>query len=168
MHLPLPKDFNIIGIQGQLWSETIRSEQQAEYMLFPRLIAMAERAWHHAEWAIPYNYQGAKYNQHTGVFTKERKAKRDQQWMYFSNAIAQKELIKLDKQGVFYRVPTPGAKIIDGTLHMNCSLPGLPLEYRDSSKGWTPYTQPVPVTGTVQVRAKNAMGNRPGRSLTVQ
>ena len=37
---------NIIGMQGQLWSETVRSPSHLHYMVFPRMIALAERAWH--------------------------------------------------------------------------------------------------------------------------
>ena len=94
------------------------------------LIAMAERAWHHADWSVPYNAAGAIYNKDTSVFTGEHKAKRDAKWQTFGNAIAQKELIKLDTLGVFYRVPTVGAMLIDNKLHINSSLPGLPLEYQ--------------------------------------
>jgi N-acetyl-beta-hexosaminidase len=39
-----------IGMQGQLWSELIRTTEQLEYMTFPRLQALAERAWHRALW----------------------------------------------------------------------------------------------------------------------
>ncbi|MFL9483127.1 family 20 glycosylhydrolase [Chitinophagaceae bacterium LWZ2-11] len=35
----------IKGIQGQAWSEYLTSEGQAEYMIFPRAIALAEVAW---------------------------------------------------------------------------------------------------------------------------
>ena len=48
----------------------------------------------------------------------------------------QKELFKLDALGVFYRVPTVGAKIIEGQLHLNSSLLGLPLEYQNSAEKW--------------------------------
>ncbi|MDG1752980.1 MAG: family 20 glycosylhydrolase, partial [Thalassotalea sp.] len=126
-HRPMPENYKVVGVQGQIWSETIRSENQAEYMLYPRMIAMAERAWYHADWSVPYNYQGAKYNKDTDVFTEQLKRLRDKQWQLFSNTIAQKELIKLDKLGVFYRIPTVGAKIIENKLHINSSLVGLPL-----------------------------------------
>ncbi|WP_286233906.1 family 20 glycosylhydrolase [Thalassotalea sediminis] len=167
-HQPLPKGFKVAGVQGQIWSETIRSEEQAEYMLYPRLISLAERAWHNADWSVPYNYEGAKYNQNTGVFTDALKQKRDEKWQKFGNAVAQKELIKLDKLGVFYRVPTVGAKIIDGQLHINSSLPGLPLEYSVDGGKWQSYTAPVAVSGNVKVRARNAAGDRAGRSFNVQ
>lgn len=35
----------ITGVQGQLWSEYLPTTRQAEYMLLPRMIAMAEVAW---------------------------------------------------------------------------------------------------------------------------
>lgn len=35
----------LMGIQASLWSEFIESPQNAEYMLFPRLAAMADVAW---------------------------------------------------------------------------------------------------------------------------
>ena len=35
----------IIGVQALLWSELITSPQRLEYMLFPRLLAIAETAW---------------------------------------------------------------------------------------------------------------------------
>jgi len=37
---------NIIGIQGHLWSETVRNPSHLHYMIFPRMLALAERAWH--------------------------------------------------------------------------------------------------------------------------
>jgi len=36
---------NMIGIQGCLWTEFVNDPAHAEYMLFPRLIALAETAW---------------------------------------------------------------------------------------------------------------------------
>ncbi|MBV8251946.1 MAG: family 20 glycosylhydrolase [Chitinophaga sp.] len=35
----------IRGIQGQMWSEYLPTTAQADYMIFPRLLALAERAW---------------------------------------------------------------------------------------------------------------------------
>ncbi|MFQ3575416.1 MAG: family 20 glycosylhydrolase, partial [Cytophagales bacterium] len=36
---------NIIGIQGQLWSENIKGQDLLEYFAMPKLIGLAERAW---------------------------------------------------------------------------------------------------------------------------
>lgn len=35
----------VLGIQGELWTEFISTARKAEYMIFPRLFALAERAW---------------------------------------------------------------------------------------------------------------------------
>jgi hexosaminidase len=48
---PVPEELSadmakyIIGVQGNLWCEYIPTDQQAEYMLYPRAIALAEVAW---------------------------------------------------------------------------------------------------------------------------
>lgn len=36
---------NLVGIKGGLWAETIQTVERSDYMLFPRLFALAERAW---------------------------------------------------------------------------------------------------------------------------
>jgi hexosaminidase len=167
-HQPLPLNYQVMGIQGQLWSETIRSESQAEYMIYPRLLVLAERAWHTPTWQVLYNYQGAKYDQHSGVFKPALQEKRDLQWQKFSNTLAQKELAKLDQLNIFYRVPTVGAKIISGKLHLNNSLVGLPMQYRLPGGKWQNYQQPVKVTLPVEVRAKTANYQRSGRSAFLQ
>lgn len=48
---PVPEELNadqkkyIIGVQANLWTEYIPSVKQAEYMIMPRMLAMAEVAW---------------------------------------------------------------------------------------------------------------------------
>jgi hexosaminidase len=36
---------HVLGPQGNLWSEYVPTEQEAEYMAFPRALAVAEIAW---------------------------------------------------------------------------------------------------------------------------
>ena len=36
---------DVLGIEGALWTETIRTLGEAEYMVFPRLLALAEIGW---------------------------------------------------------------------------------------------------------------------------
>jgi hexosaminidase len=38
-------DKNVIGVEGDMWSETIATMTNADYMVFPRLLALAEVAW---------------------------------------------------------------------------------------------------------------------------
>lgn len=164
---PLKKGMTFAGIQGQLWSETTRSDDTAEYKMFPRLLAVAERAWHPAKWAVPYNYDGAIYNKDSGTFTSAMRADRDAEFNDFSNVLGQKELAKLDVADVAYRIPTVGAVVESGKLHANVIFPGLGIEYRVDGGKWMSYSKPVAVKGDVEVRALSADGKRPGRSLKV-
>jgi len=36
---------NIIGVQANLWTETVGTEKRLDYLLFPRMAALAEAAW---------------------------------------------------------------------------------------------------------------------------
>ncbi|MCE9685263.1 carbohydate-binding domain-containing protein [Shewanella sp. AS16] len=155
------------GIQGQLWSETLRSDAAVEYMVFPRLLMLAERAWHKADWEVPYQYQGALYNRTSGFFSQEMRAKQAAQWSRMANTLGSKELRKLDLAGIRYRVPTPGARIVDGNLVANVIFPGLGIEYREAGGQWQPYAGPVAVKPPLDVRVLAADGRRRGRSLTL-
>ncbi len=166
-HKPLPENFHLKGIQGQLWSETVRSDAQAEYMLYPRLLALAERAWHQASWQVPYDAKGKIYDQNSQVFTDNLRKRRDAQWLLFSQTIGYKELAKLDLAGIFYRVPTVGAKIESGVLSANSAIKGLPIEFRQHNSDWQVYQGPVAVKRPVKVRARTIDKQRGGRAMVV-
>jgi hexosaminidase len=38
-------DRNVIGVEGAMWGETVATMTNADYMVFPRLLALAEVAW---------------------------------------------------------------------------------------------------------------------------
>lgn len=40
-----PKESKILGVQANLWTERITSKDRLDYMLFPRIAALAETAW---------------------------------------------------------------------------------------------------------------------------
>ncbi|KAK3094743.1 hypothetical protein FSP39_005676, partial [Pinctada imbricata] len=92
----LNKTQNIAGIQGNLWSETIRNEDDLDSMSSPRVLALAERAWHHSEW-----------EDEPDILKRHRS--RDQEWYQFANTLGYKELLKLDQMGYKYHIPLPGA-----------------------------------------------------------
>jgi hexosaminidase len=56
---PIPKGLtkieaqSILGAQANLWTEVVPSERRADYMIMPRLTALAERLWSHPD----NNYQ---------------------------------------------------------------------------------------------------------------
>jgi hexosaminidase len=165
-HEPLAGDKAFVGIQGHVWSETLRSDALVEYMLFPRMITLAERAWHKPGWAVPYDYEGALYSHATNFFTPEKRAQRDQAWNQFANVLAQKVMPKLDAADVQYRLPTVGAVLESGVLKANTEFPGLVIEYRVNGGDWERYDGPVKVhRGRVEVRTVAPDGKRKGRSL---
>lgn len=47
---------NVLGVQANLWAEYIGDEKHSEYMLFPRLLAVAEIAWNKNETASVKNF----------------------------------------------------------------------------------------------------------------
>ena len=149
---PLLKKSNIVGIQGHLWSETVRDEEQLFYMCFPRVLALAERAWHKAEFERD---------------EKSREQKFKMEWKAFANLLGYQELRKLDEMGVSYRVPLPGAKIESGKLVASSAFPGLKIEYRTSGE-WKEYTSPVEkLSGNVKLRTLSADGKRSSREINV-
>jgi len=167
VYQPLLKGYKVSGIQGQVWSETVRSDEQTEYMLFPRMLALAERAWHKADWFVPYDYAGRKYDSTTSVFSENLRHQRDQAWEMFSATLGFKELAKLEQANIFYRLPTVGAKIINGKLHAKSPIIGLPIEYRIGGGTWQRYHQPVAAAGRIEVRTRSIDGQRAGRTLGV-
>lgn len=154
------------GMSAQLWSETVRTDGQYEYMVFPRVLAAAERAWHKASWEEEYT-PGKIFNQQTN-FIDDKQLLED--WTRFANLMGQRELAKLDAVGIKYRIPLPGAIIKTGKLYMNTSMPGLPMQYSlDNGKTWKLYMKPVDVKkGTkVQIRGISADKRRKTRTTTL-
>ena len=47
--MPLDKAHHLLGVQANLWSEYIQTDSHAEYMYWPRAIAIAETAWSQPE-----------------------------------------------------------------------------------------------------------------------
>jgi len=150
-----------IGMQGQLWSETVRTQDQLEYMIFPRLLALAERAWHKADWELDYQ-PGVTFE--GGVTNLVDKALRNQDYAEFASALAYKELAKLDAASIHYRIPVPGAINDAGNLLMNTDLPGLPLEYSGDGISYSRYSGAVPAGNVRFIRARSATGTRAGRA----
>ncbi|KPK82843.1 MAG: hypothetical protein AMS27_13850 [Bacteroides sp. SM23_62_1] len=152
---------NILGLQGQLWSETIRGQEMAEYLYLPKMIGLAERAWvGQTEWAsIPD--------------VEERIKAIDKDWNIFANTIGQRELPRLDYifGGFRYRIPPPGAVIQDGQLYANITFPGLEIRYTtdesEPTNRSTLYENPVSVTGTVKLKAFDTRG-RGSRTVEVR
>ncbi|CAM3709598.1 beta-N-acetylhexosaminidase [Xenorhabdus thuongxuanensis] len=148
------------GMSGQSWSETVRTDEQMEYMIYPRLLPLAERAWHQAEWEQNYQ-QGREYR--GGITHYVDTALLQQDWERFANLMGQRELAKLDNVQISYRLPVPGGRIVSGILEANIALPGMVIQYSlDNGKTWQDYNdrQRPHVSGNVKIRSVSADGKR--------
>lgn len=122
---------NIIGVQGQMWAETMRSPQWMERYLFPRILALAERAWN----------SSATYN--------------DAQ---FNRLLGEREIPALAAKGVRFHLRQPGAIMKDGKILMNSPYPEAEIRYtlngsNPSSKSAL-YTGPFDPGKAKQIRAR--------------
>ncbi len=150
---------NVLGIQGQLWSETVKGPELLEYYLFPKMIGLAERAWSKdPEWA--------RYSKRSA-----RLAGLEQSWNRFANKLAKTELNRLDLlwDGVNYRLPLPGAIIQDGQLKANVAFPGLEIRYTldgsEPDQNASLYQEPVPAKKPVKLKAFTKSGKSSRTSL---
>ncbi len=153
----------VAGLQAQLWSETIRTDAQVDYMLFPRLLALAERAWAPAPWTPAYQ-AGVSYEWGD---RRVDAAKLKTGWQDFAGRVTA-QLPTLEKIGVAYRVAPPGARIANGRLEANSMFPGTAIEYRVEGGAWTRYAGPIAVSGAVDLRSRSADGKRASRTVRVE
>ena len=110
----LEKPENIIGVQAQLWGETLRSFDQVQYMMLPKMMGVSERAWNAIpEWS----------NDLTDV-----KAYNEARHQY-NLKIGTRELPLLHSMGFNFRVGPPGIKLVDGKLLINTQYPDEMVTY---------------------------------------
>jgi len=110
---------NIIGIQSQIWSETIVSEDILDYMFMPNILVFSQKAWSDdSSW--------------TKIPDKElRKTTLNNEWNKFRNNIGQRVLPMVDNVfgGLSYDLPKPGGIILNDSLFANSAFPGLHIKY---------------------------------------
>nr|XP_039248964.1 beta-hexosaminidase-like [Styela clava] len=153
-HEKLLNRSSVLGVQSQIWGELLRSENMFEYMQFPRLLALAERAWHEAKWENGSNES------------------KEEDWESFANTIGYKELRRLDKLDIHYRVPPPGIKIQNDKLLLASVYPGLKFKYRlNGDVNWTSLTSPQSVDtfkkgATYEFVTMSSDGKRLSRLIT--
>jgi hexosaminidase len=143
---------NIIGVECQLWSETVKGRDMMEYYTLPKLMGFAESAWS-AE---------RPWENITDKTTRDKVIQTG--WNVFVNTLAQKELPRLSylNGGYNYRVPLPGALIENGTLNANVAFPGLTIRYTTDGSEPTQksveYKNPIKVSGTMKLKSFDASG----------
>jgi hexosaminidase len=151
---------NIVGMQGELWSENIRSAADLEYLAFPKMFGLVERAWAaDPEWATTNDATKAK-----SLYSNA--------WSQFVNVVGKQELTKLNyyQGGANFRIPTVGAKQMNGAIHANIQLPGLTIRYTNDgtepSLNSKQYVQPIADKGVIKLRAFDSKG-RGGRTIEI-
>ncbi|WP_299782400.1 family 20 glycosylhydrolase [uncultured Formosa sp.] len=146
---PIPADFtaeeeaNVLGIQGNLWTEHIPSYKRLQYQAFPRMLVVAENAW------------APKDNKDLEVF----------------NATVEKQYDRLDALGVYYYVPAVKgldkeiAFVDETTVNLNLAydLKGTDIYYTLDgtvpTKASLKYEAPFVVNDTVEIKARSYRGD---------
>lgn len=143
---------NILGIEAALFTELVRDRDLMDYMLMPRLLAMAERAWApEPKWARePDDARAAQLRQ--------------QDWSVFVNQLGKRVLPALDaeRSGIAYRIAPPGLRVEQGSVLANHQLPGFALHYTVDGSAPSPGSPrvmgPIKASGKVRVAAVAANG----------
>ena len=130
---------NIIGIQSQIWGETIVDEDVLDYMFMPNIIVFSQKAW-------------SQDNLWMSISDKEIKDQTlEIEWNKFTNNLGQRVLPIVDEifGGLSYDLPKPGGIIVNDSLYANTVFPGLDIKY--TLDGTVPdsnsenYTTPVKI-----------------------
>ena len=113
------KKDNIIGVQSQIWSETIRNEGILDYMFMPNIIVFSQKAWSHENSWMDISNNDSK------------REKIENEWNKFANNIGQRVLPMVDNifGGLAYDLPKPGGIVANDTLYANTVFPGLNIKY---------------------------------------
>ena len=130
---------NIIGIQSQIWGETIVDEDVLDYMFMPNIIVFSQKAWSHDDSWMSISDKEIK-NQTLEI-----------EWNKFTNNLGQRVLPIVDEifGGLSYDLPKPGGIIVNDSLYANTVFPGLDIKY--TLDGTVPdsnsenYTTPVKI-----------------------
>ncbi|MFV0346619.1 MAG: family 20 glycosylhydrolase [Bacteroidales bacterium] len=147
---------HIIGMQGQLWAENLKSAELLEYCILPKMLGLAERAWcGQPEW----------------IGSDDAK---QQAWSDFVRRVGEYALPRLDNiNGAYlYRIPPVGAMVDDSKqVHLNVLYPDLEIRY--TTDGTEPnadsklYSEPLDFVVGMKAAAFNSIG-RSGRVVVVE
>ncbi|WP_215223489.1 family 20 glycosylhydrolase [Echinicola shivajiensis] len=154
---------NIIGVSGQVWTETIKGADMLEYYTLPKMLGYLERAWvGDPTWS--------------GLSTEhEMRSARKNEWNVFVNLVGQKVLPQLETiyGGFNYRVPKPGYIIKKGQLFANVELPEMKIRY--TLDGSTPSFNSPEYLGPINLKPNSrpvlrvfSVGNRTGKAVSVK
>lgn len=122
---------DVIGVQGQLWAETINSPERRESYLLPKMLGVAERAWNaDTTYSVP-------------AF----------------NRVVERELGYIADNGYNIHVRQPGIVLTDGRVMMNSPYLDAQIRYTlddsEPNEASSLYTAPFALPdGVTSIRAK--------------
>jgi hexosaminidase len=145
---------NVLGIQGNLWSETLNVEGRLDTKLVPKLLGLAERAWApDPDWAREKDE------------AKSEALFRDA-WSVFVNVLGKIELPRLEREAPpwLYRIPSPGLRVVEGQVRCSLEIPGFVLRYTTDGSEPTAKSPEVrggiPPARDVRVAAFDGLGRK--------
>ena len=161
--LQFDKKINLMGVQSQLWTETVRSVSIFDELLLPNLTVFSERAW-----AARPNWMSMKRSD-------EQVKAMNLDWNLFVNMLGQRSLPLLNSiyGEIGYDLPKPGAIIENEMLKVSTSFPGLRVRY--TTNGNVPnnndklYLKPIPIdkNSNIVLRTFDISG-RGGRAISLE
>jgi len=159
LRLAPSKRANIIGTNGQLFAETIRSDEQTEQYIFPKLQGLAERGWN----ATPISTRNLELNvaalkdeiknlkdkdyfeptmaqDRSNAWLEQNKDNLNTAWNFEIERIVyfyqlyRHELPRLKKMGIRFHLAQPGISVGENKkgkqmVYMNCPIPDAVIRY---------------------------------------
>lgn len=145
---------HVRGLEATLFSETVRDPARLDYLVMPRLLAVAERAWAPDPAWVTENDPAKSAALHRAA------------WSGFVNALGQRVLPRLDLEqaGVEYRIAPPGLLVDGDRVLVNHVLPGIAMRYTVDGSMPTAASPlvdgPIRAHGVIQVAAFDRNGRR--------
>jgi len=154
---------NFLGIQSQLWTETVNSEKWLDELFMPNLIVFAQRAW------------SAKESWIEKTTLEEQKPLLNKSWNLFVNNIGQRHLPMINNLygGIQHDLPKPGGIIENGVLKVRQQFPGLEVRYTldgsKPSKGDPLYLKPITIKDKASISLRTFdTKSRGGRTIEIK
>ena len=133
---------NFLGIQSQLWTETVIDNEVFDELFMPNIIVFSERAWgKRPKWTLSKNFE-------------DQKSKMILDWENFTSFIGGSFLPFITENfQIKYHLPKPGGKLIRNKLFLKTQFPGLKIRY--TTDGSIPNINSKVYSGPVVVKKSN-------------
>ncbi len=145
---PIPPELNhkesqfVLGAQGNVWTEYIKTEEQVEYMVFPRILALCEVVWSGASQNIKAEYPEFLLRLESYL------DRLDVMDIHYANHLYEIEgNVKKVENKVYYQLTIPSSK---GDIH-----------YSINQSEFTPYIKPLLIEKNSHIVTKAYKGGEP-------